>query len=223
MRNKNFVLSQLQLTDGTVGPSVANSNNTGDEGTGASSGTYIGQKFSCVYVITVTKAGAFGGVGEVTVTCQGPGSVDENISDIVAPTSAVAFNVGTIGVQFTLTDGGNTVLTLGDSWTIDCSGAIRVISSLLVLGGRAGVPRTLSMTNGSGALLGILWIGNGTEWQEYIADESNFDFMEIANGANLSDIYNLAPMSKAYRILVKYISGVLSAGVTIQGIDYSVR
>jgi len=48
---------------------------------------------------------------------------DSGVDDVLsykARTDGFAFPLGALGATFTLTDGGDTVLTLGDKWTVDC-------------------------------------------------------------------------------------------------------
>lgn len=85
----------------------------GDE-TKASSGVFTGDQ-DTVYTIHVTTGGAFAS-SVVTITSVGA----EAVNTALTPVSGTPFNVGTKGVIFTLTDGGNLNLSAGDKWTISC-------------------------------------------------------------------------------------------------------
>ena len=118
------VKSTVTLRDGdsgtaaVIGSSAACAGNGGDEGAGASAGTFTGT-LDVAYTVTVTTAGAYGGTGEVTITAVG--GEDHGISSTFQPVDTVAFAVGTKGVTLALTDGGDATLTLGDCWTIACT------------------------------------------------------------------------------------------------------
>lgn len=210
MKNTLLTLTVADLTPSTVQAVQADASNTGDEGA-AQGGTYAAQTFSCTYTVEVTTAGAYGGTGEVTITADY--GTDRNISDTVNPTSGVGFAVGTIGVTLTLTDGGDSVLTLGDTWTIKCSGTNEIVDSYITVESPTGkpserYPKRLQFTNNTGVLIGFNILSNAEEVEEYQTDQTNFDLIRVANGSQLkfSDIH---PMPTMYRLV---ISDVLAGG-----------
>lgn len=106
----------IQNDQGTVGTSVADGGNTGDDGAGVAAGSYPGGDDG-VYTVEVTTAGALdGSTSEVTITSDISGDAGPTK---LKPQSATPFAVGALGVTFDLDTGGtDTVLTLGDKWTI---------------------------------------------------------------------------------------------------------
>ncbi len=122
-----LTLTALKATGGiaddtapVINASVADGGNAGDDGAGASGGTFSGFDDG-TYTITVSTGGAFdGSVAEVTITSN-VGS--DTGPFLFKPLTGVPFAVGTRGVTLTLTDGGDTNLTSGDIWTIAVTAA----------------------------------------------------------------------------------------------------
>jgi len=109
----SLMIGNQNYTEVTVlGDPVADGGNTGDD-TAASAGGYFGV-LDEDYLVEVTKGGA-AGTAEITVTGQTSG-------DDSGPTVVSVFGadipVGTLGAIIRFTDGGDSVLTLGDKWTI---------------------------------------------------------------------------------------------------------
>ncbi len=100
------------VRNNAIGATAAGGGNTGDD-TAVSGGTYSGANTD-TYTVTVTTGGA-PGVAEITITSA---SGNDNSGPIIVSGFGTGVAVGTKGATITFTDGGDGLLTAGDSWTI---------------------------------------------------------------------------------------------------------
>lgn len=227
MKNKIKIISINEFTDQFVSAAPIVVTSVGDEAP-TRAGTFLTQKFSALYEIEVTKAGAYGGTGEVTITCNNKGATDyDPIGTVVAPTNTVAFNVGTVGITMTLTDGGDAVLTLGDKWTIQGIGDYFVIdtSMLYTKTDPAGqviiqemYPRRIQLKNTTGNILEFN-IFSMAEMGDFAVDQTYFDFIPIANGS-LFSMSDFVPMPTAAFIGVKTFGAAPGGVATLEKINF---
>lgn len=218
MKNKIIDVTQTELTPSTI-ETVVEVVGVGDD-TAVEGGAFTGT-YQALYTIEVTTAGTYGGVGRVTVTCEGIGG-DSELEEEIAPVSATPFNLGTEGATLTLTDGSDTVLTLGDKWTVQCYGLYFIIDTYMSIKNILGrykikTAKTIKIDNTSGAVIGFNIIRNDVELVEMEVSATNFDFIPINDSAYFEE-FNV--FYKPYKILLKKISGTLSGGASIHLMDF---
>lgn len=225
MKNKNFDLTVADLTPGSIISTDLVSN--GDE-VFIAAGAYAAQDMTAFYNIKVTKAGAYG-VGEVTVTCKF--GAEDGFTQTLIPVSGVVFNVGTIGVTATLTDGGDGVLTLNDEWEAKATGTITLVDIEFGITKRSvmGVetteyfyPTHILCANATGDTIGLILLSK-TEGEELNADptleDEYYAFIEVPNNSPFSDDWGTLPLSRY--IGVQFMgAGVPGAALKVQMIGY---
>jgi len=227
MKNQIISLGQNTHLDNTpaIKTSTADASNAGDEGVGVAGGAYTAQTFSSRYQIEVTTAGAYG-VGEVTITNLFSGGTDTDISTTFKPVDGVAFAVGTVGITFTLSDGGDAVLTLGDKWYISAMGTITLVNSKMqfVKTDPAGkqvektlYPKRLQLKNSSGAILDFNIISEG-EYEDFITDQTAYDFIPVSSASTFT-MTDLHPMLTCSYVAVK-TTAAPSGDVSLELINY---
>lgn len=181
-------------TPSSIAASVANVSNTGDEGEGTSSGTYVGTVDGQFRVI-VTTAGAYGGTGEVTIYFT-PDGGSESMVGTELPADGVAFDLEN-GVQFQLDDGGDLVLTIDDEWTIDVTSeaygsADQRIKAIAKYPGLKGNDITLDISAGTNGVSGEFALVVNYEgvlaepiWDNLSLNESDGNyFIKVINNEN---------------------------------------
>jgi hypothetical protein len=219
MKNRTKSLTIADLTPATVQAVAADTGNTGDE-VAAQGGAYAGQTFTCIYTIEVTTAGAYGGTGEVTITADN--GADRNTTTTVNPVSGVPFAVGSIGVTLSLTDGGDTTLTLGDKWTIKCTGTYELVDSTVVFThnkvSKTLFPKRIQIQNATGQDMGFNILSSAEEVEEMHTSLTNFDTIEIPNGTTL--VFNdFFPLPTPYRIVITNLGVGPGAGLDVELIN----
>jgi len=188
----------LEVISGGIDPviaaPVADGANTGDAEPVVSAGSYAGPADD-TYEVEVTLGGATG-VAEVTVTSL--------LSDGSGPTvvsAATPFAIGSLGITFEFTTfGGDTLLTLGDKWTVVATaslGRFKVTS----LSGTDDVP--VLVYPGSGVSFAV-----GT--RGVTADSADGGDLAIT----LADKYTIAVV-KAVDVVVATSAGTYSGAVDL--------
>lgn len=117
IKEYGFFADTCEFLSAAIGTAAADSGNTGDD-TATSGGTYTGTQ-NQTYTVEVTTGGA-PGTAQITVTStKGDGSGPHTVTAFGTPIA-----IGSNGVTISFADGGDTVLTLGDKWTIACTKSV---------------------------------------------------------------------------------------------------